>query len=102
QLAAPGWGRVRRPVVDDDHLVGLPQPFHDIADTGEQRPDVVLLVVDRDDDGERETRRAPLTDGPGVRGRPDAHAFLWLAARSSPRLRFRPLREARPARVVGV
>ena len=68
--------RVRRTVVDDDHLVRLPQALHHALEAQEQRAHVVLLVVDGDDDGERRVGHAPLPP----------------AVRSSPRVRLRALR----------
>ena len=76
ELAEARARRVRRSVVDDDQLVRLPQALHDVPEAHEEGADVVLLVVDGDDDGEREA----------------AHALLPPAVRSSPRVRLRALR----------
>ena len=70
--------RVRRAVVDDDQLVRPAEAFHDVPQARQEGPDVVLLVVDGDDDRER--------DGASDR------ALACPAARRSPRVRLRALR----------
>jgi hypothetical protein len=47
-----GRAPVAAAVIDEDHLIGLPVPVHDLLDPRKEPPDGALLVVDRNGDGD--------------------------------------------------
>src|SRR5262249_12934795 len=84
QVAEAGTCRVRRAVVDNDQLVGPAEALHDAPEGGQQRPDVVLLVVDGNDDRESDAVWAAGIDQVATGTDQAGHALFSPAARRSP------------------